>query len=87
MEIGNVVVLGCEFRVYLHDYFFVFIHVDVQKVPVICMDVTGDLAGISQPAAINPPKAVALPATAFIGTNARQMVLDRVAPGKLVELL
>ena len=60
---------------------------DVQRAPVICMDVTEDLAGISQPAAINPPTAVALPATAVIGTNARQMVLDRFAPRKLVELL
>ena len=55
--------------------------------PVICMDLREDLADTSQPAVINPPKAVALPATAVIGTNARQMALDRFAPRKLVELL
>ena len=79
--------MNFTFRVYLNDDFFVFIHVDVQRVPVICMDLREDLADTSQPAVINPPKAVALPATAVIGTNARQMALDRFAPGKLVQLL
>ena len=79
--------MNFTFRAYLNVYFFVFIYVDVQNVPVICLDLREDLAGISQPAAINPPTALALPATTVIGTNARQMALDRFAPGKLVALL
>ena len=51
------------------------------------MDLREDGPGIAQPALISPPKAAMLPGTAVVGTNARQMALDRFAPQKLVVLL
>ena len=40
-----------------------------------------------QPAAVSPTKAVMPSVNAVIGTNAKQMALDRFAPQKLVVLL
>ena len=65
--------------------YFDSLHLDGQKAPVHYMDLReGD---ITQPAAISPSKAVMPSVNAVIGTNARQVALDRFAPQKLAVLL
>ena len=58
--------------------YFDSLHLDGQKAPVHYMDLReGDMM---QPAAVSPTKAVMPYVNAVIGTNARQMALDRFAP-------
>ena len=65
--------------------YFDSLHLDGQKAAVHYMDLReGD---ITQPAGYCPSKAVMPSVNTVIGTNARQMALDRFAPQKLVVLL
>ena len=84
--VKDIVAQSYDFHIHsLTGCYFDSLHLDGQKAPVHYMDLReGDM---TQPAAISPTKAVMPSVNAVIGTNARQMALNRFAPQKLVVLL
>ena len=84
--VKDIVAQSYDFHIHsLTGCYFDSLHLGGQKAPVHYMDQReGDT---TQPAAISPTRAVMPSVNAVIGTNARQMPLDRFAPQKLVVLL
>ena len=84
--VKDIVAQSYDFHIHsLTGCYFDSLHLDGQKGAVHYMDLReGDTA---QPTAISPTRAVMPSVNAVIGTNARQMELNRFSPQKLVVLL
>ena len=77
--VEDIVAQSYDFHIHiLTGCYFDSLHPDGQKAPVHYMDLREGYT--TQPAAISPTKAVMPYVNAVIGTNARQMALDRFAP-------